>query len=201
MRWDRRISGSRVVLAGAVAWFALWACAPPSVVAPMVPLNQAKGWDLGFAASAGAGPPVNHRAVSLAAGTQAWAVRDLGRVDIGGTLGAMGAQGDVGPHLGVMLRPHVIERENVVVGLDLQLGVSWASVGLPVSVRASDRVWVYTDPTLGMRYTGAFVIPVGLSVEANEHLRVSTEVELLGGDIGYIEKPFILGTVGLSYRP
>lgn len=196
------------------AWLALWACAPPSVVAPMVPMNQEKGLDLGAALTGGAqltNPQdwgageheLGDRYAATAMGGQVWAVQDMGRVDLGGTFGLLvpDANGDSGFHLGAMVRPHLVERENLLVGLDLELGVLWASVGLPVSVRASDRAWIYTDPSVGWRLSGICHVPLGVSVQTSDDVRLNAEVEYMTGAMGYVEGPLVVGTLGLSYRP
>lgn len=54
MGGNGRSFGFQVAMISLLGWFALWSCAPPSVVAPMVPLDKEKGWDLGLAASGGA---------------------------------------------------------------------------------------------------------------------------------------------------
>lgn len=100
-----------------------------------------------------------------------------------------------------MVRPHLIERERLVVGLDAQIGMLWYSLGVPVAARLSDRIWLYTEPSVGGRYTGIVNMPVGVSIEMAERARLSAEVDYLMGDMGYIDGPAVLGTVGLSFRP
>lgn len=221
----RTSSLTRLVVGFSAGYFALWACAPTSTVAPMVPLHDQTGWDIGGAVSAGATTTVENvyenvptdtgmtyefvreeRHIAPAGGAQVWGVSDLGRVDLGLTMGAavVGGVGG-GPHGGFIVRPHLVETDDLVLGLDLQLGWLWGSLGLPVSVRASDRVWVYTDPSLGFRYSGVVNVPVGLSVEVGEHMRVNAELNYLSGNelgaMGYLENGLFMSSVGLSYRP
>lgn len=218
--------GPMILGAIAVSYFVFWACAPPSVVAPMTPMADPRGWDLGGSLSAGgsmrtvgvydSGPGETggieyelvdeRREVAQTYGGQVWGVYDAGRVAIGGTLGAAAVLDEGGGvHGGVMVRPTLLERDDLMVGLDVQLGWLWGSLGVPISVRATDRVWVYTDPSLGLRYTGLVNVPLGVSIEVAEKVRFNAEVDVWAGqellDMGYLDGATVLGTVGVSYRP
>lgn len=203
---------ARVCVGLCGAWFTLWACAPPSVVAPMVPMGQGEGWNLGGAMTGGVqlttydtwdtgDVDVGAPQIVPAFGGQIWAVKERERVDLGATLGVLGSDGEGGPHLGMVVRPRLIERENLILGLDLQYGFLWGSIGVPVAVRASERAWIYTEPSVGSRYTGICHVPVGVSYKVTDEARLHAEVEYMMGATGYIEGPMVVGSVGVSIRP
>ena len=99
-----RLTLSRLIAFSASAYFALWACAPPSVVAPMGP-SMPGDVELGGAVSGGVNrhenavyDPVSERSLVVshnyaAGGLQFWPVVRLGRVDLGASVGVEGVFG------------------------------------------------------------------------------------------------------------
>lgn len=192
----------------AAAWFAAWACAPPTALAPPVPMAADQHREVGGTASGSALMHYrwDHGQRSLmvdgGAGVNLWAMWNVKQFDLGGTLGAEFVSPDLVGHAGFFARYRAMERENLVIAPQLGFGWSYASLALPVAVQARDDLWLYTAPELGFRLAGPVQVPVGVSVGLREDLLLNAEVGVIPGlsGLGYLDGTTVYGGVGLSAR-
>ncbi len=103
----------------------------------------------------------------------AWLDGRLGeRVVLGGGLFA-GQTGSVGGGLG--LRWLAVRRLDHTLGLAVNGGLLWADVGVPMAWRLEGGLWLYTEPSLGLRAAGPVYLPVGLRLPVGTHWAVDVE--------------------------
>lgn len=196
----------KLIALGAAAWFAAWACAPPTALAPPVPMAADQRFEAGGMAAGGATISRNRGAQPDTA-LNLWAMGRRGRWDFGGSGGleANLTQELVG-HAGFFGRYRAIEHDNFVMSPQLGLGWFYASVALPMAVRLRNDLWFYSAPEVGLRLTGLVQLPVGLSLPLGPSTRLNAELGLQAdipylSALGYYDGPSVYGGVGLTVRP
>lgn len=186
-RWLERLAKGLTTLG--VAYFVLWACAPPAMMPPPVPLAAPQRSDVGLAAS----PQmlVEPGYVSGGLEGQVWYQRQMTNFDLG-VVASGGYTGDVpNGSAGIFLRETYDGGGSSPVHIGWYLGLGWlhARVGVPVTVpiSADGRSWFYTQPTVGISYRGLVHVPAGITTQVRDNLRVHMEtgVHLLG----YVDPP------------
>ena len=181
-------------------YFALWACAPPSVVAPLVPFDPGHTKTLG-------GSVVG--SLPLRSGNQVPSVAfwvEEGDPDVQYLFSASASylsHDDVGSlSVGGGIRRRLVASDRLQVAVQIEGGVWWVSGSLPLSVCLGREVWLYTAPQVGKRMDHILYLPVGVSVGLGEHARTHLYAEAgwrALERIGYIDP--LYGTVGMSWRP
>ncbi len=157
-----------------IAYFALWACAPMAAVPPMLPRNQGEISRLDLAVggttwNAGKGET---SAPTGSVQVQTSYLAQFKYADIGGLV-TVGTFSSVGT--GVFTRFHVIDTENLQLGLQLSGGWLFVAAALPVSVRLEGTpVWVYTAPSIGAQI-GTVRLPLGIAWRAPEGMDLFLE--------------------------
>jgi hypothetical protein len=68
-----------------------------------------------------------------------------------------------------------LESENVVMGPQLEAGLAWFGVGLPVGFRLGEDHWVTTQPSLRLSMFSLIHVPVGYSWQVSQDLRLDME--------------------------
>lgn len=156
----------------------LLACAPAATLAPPVPLADGQVAEIGGSITGGGLVPDSDTGCALVAGcagasgqiyaTYTWRERvDLGLMAFGGNTSLFGG--------GVYGRFWYIDNPRFRLGGELQAGLFWAAAGVPIAGQLHPRVWMYSNPTLGIRYLSLFRVPLGVSVQVTDHLLVSAE--------------------------
>lgn len=187
----------------ASAWYALWACAPPSTLRSItVDLDQPSefGGGLTYAAPIGeAGTCGGSLLGCEGTSAQLWYQRRLGqRVTLGGSLFAGGPAGVGG---GLLTRFHLAEAERFRLGTDLDVGFLWAGVALPMAGRVGPDLWLYTAPGAQIANLQQVRLPVGVAYGATESMWLHAE-----GSVGWSSPSLSFGlpiwTAGgsVSYR-
>lgn len=197
----RRLAG--LLTAIPLCYFAFWACMPPSVVAPPVPMGAADDWNLGFSASGGVVGTDAPMELQVDGGATAWALRHGDFADWG--VAAGGSRSHLGS-LGFVFRPRLADDGPVLVDLDLQLGWLWLSLGVPLSFRLGDEVYLYTSPAVAGTATGTIArAPLGVAWSLSGgtwmHAGLDTDVMLSSEPdlLGIREGASLNATVGFSW--
>jgi len=102
----------------------------------------------------------------------------------GGGAGALGYVGGYG-------RYFVADGEDFQAGMQLQLGGLSAAFGFPAAVRLSPKLWLTTAPSVGHRMSHAVQVPVGLSWDIDDHLRLGAELTV--GAVGGVPDMVFFG--------
>ncbi len=83
---------------------------------------------------------------------------EIGSSLYGGSNGPAGA--------GLTMRFHALQNRKFRLAVDVDGGLLYASLALPLSLRIWDRLWLYFNPTLrGSRMTWGLGLPLGLSIQ------------------------------------
>lgn len=105
---------------------------------------------------------------------------------------------------GAALRPRLLETDRLVLGLDGQVGLLWASLGVPLAARVNERVWIFTEPSVGLRNTGLFDLPLGVALHVHDRVDLSVQADYAITPplmkLGYVESGLGV-SVGLSVSP
>ncbi|MCB9761037.1 MAG: hypothetical protein H6739_14455 [Alphaproteobacteria bacterium] len=187
------------LMAGAIGYFVLWACAPPTAMPPPMPSAEGHTWSGGVAAIGGV---TGFQEPAL--GAHLWGHRRLGeRVDLG--LTAFGGY----PYMfggGAYTRVGFVMKPNLYVGGQVSAGYLYAYGSVPISYGITDRIWVYTNPAVGVSFIGLAHIPVGVSAGLTEHLNLNVEAGMHGDFQALVELGYFglvtdaYGAVGLSWH-
>lgn len=181
---DRLIKGLFLVLS---AYFVLWACAPAATMAPPVPFAEGDKNEIGI------GPIYTGVPFDSAPGMfvneysgldgRFWYKHQFGdRFDVGFTLFG-GYTSYVGA--GFDLRYYFLRKDRIRMGLDLQGGWLWGTVGVPMGFKLTEGVWFFTNPAIETRELGILNFPAGLSLAINDKIQLIPEVGLrVGGANG-----------------
>jgi hypothetical protein len=96
-----------------------------------------------------------------------------------------------------------VKKDWIRFGADLNGGIAYVQLGLPLALRAHDRVWVYTSPgfsafgqsAVGVGFDLGF--PLGVWIRATRYLGVIAELttHVLGPQVVLID-----GSVGAAFR-
>ncbi len=204
------------VAVGAVSacYFAFWACAPTSTLPPPVPLADqpqaelyldnaaAAGWSSWYRVPRD-GVRVDYASLSLNAaegyskgnglsfgGYQHTSL--LARTDGGGSQLVVGGGG--------YLRYLPTLTERLAAGFLLQAGLIHAGVGVPLSLRLGQSVWVWTQPTVILEPkegdTPCYRLPLGISVVMRDRRALTVQANLQR--LGYLEITQVGIAVGMG---
>ncbi|MDP2314212.1 MAG: hypothetical protein Q8P41_15015 [Pseudomonadota bacterium] len=190
------------------AYYALWACAPAATMRPMT-LDLDQPNEFGLAASGtdrlGTGDRGCSSEIFLCEGGfngQLWYQHRFNeRFSFGGTIFG-GQTSFVGA--GVQARLHWVELDRFRFGTDLEGGFLWAALGLPVSVRLVDDLWLYSNPSVGARFVQSARFPLGVAWGINEHIWVQGELawgfDLIDTPVRPLESDMWTGALSGSVR-
>ncbi len=204
----------RAALVGALTLvgFLLCACAPPTSTPPPMPMADGQIRELGFALSGGSYIyhtvycPENPYAECRkdtdlwpAIDGQAWYRRARNRWEHGFTASA----GNSSTSLGGFARVRMNQSETSYVGLQVDAGLLWASFGVPMSGQLREGLWIYTNPSFGLRFTGPLYVPIGINKTFDERNTLNVELLYRGefgnlSSLGYVEAPILTASAGLS---
>ena len=77
-------------------------------------------------------------------------------------------------------KPVFTASETRQIGLQLEGGVYWAGVGLPLSFRVSDNVWISSMPTARYSAYSTVHLPVGVSYQLADAVRLDASAGVHG---------------------
>ncbi len=165
---------AKVAVLALSAYFALWACAPSASFRPItLDLDAPHEIGVGGTASADAYGYYGSDA-------QLWYAQRVGKkFSLGGTVFG-GATDVVG--VGFLGRYHAIEGEKFRLGVDFEAGFLYAAAGLPIAFKLADSVWLYTNPSVGLRSNGIARLPLGAQFNLGKHFVLGAEVAGLYGN-------------------
>lgn len=115
-----------------------------------------------------------------------WFARRFGAVDFVPVL----ALGNVSPVYlsgGLAARLRIVDSEDLLVGIEGQVGWLWAALGVPLSAAVGDNVWIFASPSIGYRAANVLQLPVGAGLQVSERWSVTAEV------IGILNPRWTLG--------
>lgn len=146
-------------------------CTPIASMPPPTPLAEGARTDLGMAVNAGwqdtnisgCGDNLFVFLPCAGAGVSGWYTIEPAPSLSFSVLGYAGIQEFAGG--GFMLRLRPVHTRRFSLGLQLDGGWLWGSVGVPIAVGIDDHTWVYTNPSVGPRALTPVRIPVGVSIE------------------------------------
>lgn len=98
-------------------------------------------------------------------------------------LSTVGAFDEAGFAVGETLRWIPLRLDRLALGGELELGFAWAAVALPVALRLTDGVWLYSTPrlgNLGIHLTPG--LPAGISVNVAGGLVLRAEAQVSWAD-------------------
>lgn len=213
-RTSVRRLGARTLTAavtlGSVAYFVLFACAPPAAMRPGTPMLSHQRNEFGMSASGGARLDVDSSSSAGTGGGQIWyssqqeRMLDFGMVAYGGYTDRQYAGGG---GLGATIRVRIFERDSFRLAFDMSGGWLWGELGFPVAVRLVNGVWLYSAPSFGAMAGFDDILfvrpPVGLSVALGRDwsllAELSPQIALFdgNGDTGAI---WLRGSLGTTYR-
>lgn len=207
----------------------LWstACVPLTMLPPPAPLPSGRPVELG--ASLTVNPPLGEvcrlersddgvwdtvcRAVTTGnadISPAGWLLIKLSeRFDIGGVLGATSLGGGFG---GLFARGWILSGESVRLGLYTEGGAIWWGAGVPVALRLTPEVWLYTQPEvvyiddLLTWNPGTFEwrAPLGVSADVSPVVRLTGELMATwlptSGHERFNHMAF-RGTIGVAVHP
>lgn len=124
------------------------------------------------------------------------------RWQFGGTLLPGSGGGLAG---GGFARRTLLDRDRLRLGVHGEAGLLYLGVGLPVAARLGRRTWLHTLPRLSTTHfqgTHEASLPLGVSVEVAEWLRLSAEVAAVWGPLVGLEgRPVGRAFLALTLRP
>lgn len=180
-----------------VCYFALWACAPVHTMPSSAPLAPGMHHQLGVGGGTAINvPPVSHCTVfgtDECAGPQlqawyrhAYDQTDLAVVVHGGKRSIGGA--------GVTLNHYLLQTDTFRMGVGGGIGWLWADIGMPISGRITNGVWLYSRPSAVLAANAGVLVPLGLTIGAK---RTSFNIET-GMNIGNLDRYPLIG-VGVGF--
>ncbi len=196
----------------AIGYFALWACAPPTMLPPPLPAAPGEmriGGAIGpsgqiYRSESCPRCPPSQLYVDPGGAAQAWFMRRFGqRFDVGWSLyGAYWHEWAGGGGGSGFVRFGLVETDRLYVGAQADLGWLYARAGVPIAARVAEGVWVTTGPALVAGMLGPLQVPLGLSFEIGDRCVASTELSvhpyLL--DLGYIGYTTTTLSLGATWR-
>lgn len=203
------------ISAALIGLIALIACAPATTAPPPVPLADDQIREVGLSAGAGAfvfytrscpgNPYADCRTdvdLSPAIDGMFWYRRSRARWDHGFSAGLGSSSLNLGGFARVRLNG---DPERRYVGLQLDAGILWASLGVPLSMELQDGLWIYTNPSFGLRWAGPLYVPVGLNKTLNQRSALNVELLYRGEvgpltSLGYYDAPILTASAGWSRR-
>ena len=173
---------SRTASGGGLA--ALIACAPSQGFRPAGTLDYGREDELGVAVSrVGARPYINETTQYVA---QAWWST---RLDERWALSALGAFDEGSAAGGAALRFDIATGRWAALAAEVEGGLFWAAVSVPMTFRVGRRLGLYSAPRLGM--WGPQVtpfLPLGVSVQIVETLSLRAEGQVSWADFQYYNR-------------
>jgi hypothetical protein len=188
----------RAVVALAVTYFALWACAPLTAAPPPTPMAGERQHEVGLGGGFGGDPtaaPGSTACLLDCAGPDGllWYRHTFKRLELGAELGA-GTTYGVG--LGGHMRVYPVATDNVRLGGRIDLGAVYAGAGIPLAV-GSGPVWVYTEPWIGANLRSPIRFPLGINLTSEQGVSVTLE-GMVGPDAG--TGMMVHGFFGLGFQ-
>ncbi len=189
------------------AYYALWACAPAATMRPMT-LDLDQPNEFGLAASGTSGMGDGRGCANELFGCrggfngQLWYQHRFNeRFSLGGTV--FGGQTSL-VGAGVLARLHWVELDRFRFGTDLEGGFLWGAVGLPVSVRLVDDLWLYSNPSVGARFYQSARFPLGLAWGVTDQFWIQGEAawgfDLLNTPVSPLATDAWTGAISGSFR-
>ncbi len=188
---------TRMLTLGTASWIAFWACAPPATLPAPIPLGRNDGVELGIGAAssfvsrqdcrydngpvdtANLSEPVCEVNPHVLPDMLHWGLFGVTDQVALGWRTSIGA-GTPGIAAGAVARWDWTEGANSLVGPQLEVGIAWASLSFPVSYQVKERMWVYTQPSVGLRQNGTATLPIGLGLPLGRRLRLDIEGGIAG---------------------
>lgn len=189
------------------AYYALWACAPAATLRPMT-LDLEEPNEFGFGATVAVPGTADVTCGTLlgACGTgmnaQLWYQHRFSkRFSFGGTI--FGGQTSYFGG-GAQARLHWVETDRFRFGTDFEAGFLWTAVGVPLSFRLVDDLWVYTNPSVGYRVVQPARLPVGVAWGVTDTFWLQAEasygLDVLSGTPSPRTTGFWTGSLAASTR-
>ena len=152
-------------------------CAPLTAMPPPVPFCEGTDSSVGAVYSQTFPVAGQDQGSADYSGVDAWfsrAYRD--RVTIGSrfSISNSGSNPSLAAGLGVRLKLN--DGKRALTGLDVSGGMFWFRLGVPLSFAVTDRLWLYTQPSLQASVRSTSLLPVGLSMQLGERLRLHAEL-------------------------
>jgi len=170
--------------------------------APLASLRPAGGlWESDRSAEIGAGAvalgPRPYVIESWQPVGQVWGAL---RLDRSFELSAIGAFDEQAFAAGGALRWIPLRADRLAAGAEVEFGFAWAALALPIALRLSDGLWLYTAPRLGnMGIHLTPGLPGGLSLEIFDGWIVRAEAQLSWEEfLAYQRRVHLAG--GMAYQ-
>jgi hypothetical protein len=199
-RWLAALAAALGALSA--AFFALWACGisalalhPQTTLQPAVPHAMGQGVSMGVGGGLMARPdgcPTGAGCLEGGSG-QLWLSFAAERFELvlSAFGGAINGSSSPTPNMaaGGALRGFIVSDGALRLGVELQGGLLWAGIGIPLAAQAGEGFWIYTDPSIssGIAFTPVLRMPVGFAARIVDKL-------MLVGELGAIAAP--LATAG-----
>jgi hypothetical protein len=211
-----------------VAYFVLWACAPPSTFPPPVPpmasptdnpAGSKVSNEFGVGASVGGGKftdvdfltgqEITRRGTE--SGGQAWSNVRIDLEDVAVDLGAVftlrsplvpnsGRGSNEGAALGGYARL-MAKVPRSQFGLELSGGILWARLAMPILFKVHPRLWVYTSPSLTASTFSEVQVPLGVAINLNQWSALYLEGIYINEGVDSLPAQLITGAASLIVRP
>lgn len=170
------------------AYFSLWACAPPGVIAPLTPSDLPAQNEFGVTTMVDSQYDPD---ILAPMGMSLYWVHPTPKVDILGIFGGglYGMDSGYGFPFSLAagggVRWPLMRSERSASAVQLTGGFLWASVALPMSYRISPALYLYSAPEFGLNAAGVLRAPVGLSVALGRgvHLNLDLTAATVGDSI------------------
>ena len=161
-----------VTVVGA-AWFALWACAPAATMPiPAMVGDNTNEFALGVNETVGSETYLGEfYGPGVGVSGQFWYLHRFGNFNFGG--GLFAGQSTLvggGVSFGGLFPVGAVE-----VGFRVSGGWLWADLGVPVTVPLGDHVWLYTEPSVGLR-NRVLRLPIGAGFRLGKHVTLAPEL-------------------------
>lgn len=186
------------------AYYALWACAPAAAFRPMT--TEIGEHEIGLGGSyVGAHsetPTTGGLSPFVGFNGQLWYQhRFTERFSFGGSLYA-GQTSLIGA--GLYARFHLLETDRWRLGADVEGGWLYGGVGMPVSFRLVDELWLYSNPSLAARYGQSARLPIGIAWGVTDAFWLQVEggwgIDLLSTPIDVVDSGRWNAALAASFR-
>ena len=159
------------------AYYAIWACAPAASFRPIthdLDLPDEVGLGGTFVGAPGGVPCYGPGGGFCGPSAAVWIQRrTTERFSVGGTIFA-GATTFLGG--GLQVRYHLLETDRWRLGADAEAGFLWGAVGLPVSLRLVDDLFLTATPSVGLRIAQPARVPLGIAWGVTDTFWLQAEV-------------------------
>jgi hypothetical protein len=174
---------TRLLTLGAMSWFVFWACAPMMSVPPARPISQGhdKEFGGGIMAQPGEECPDCPKTVEVALDI-AWKQGFLWyrRQEPGSPLQWGGTVFAGVPFVsgGGYVRYNLIDNSRGIIGLQLDGGLLYGGIGLPVGIPVDDqgKIWLTVQPSAHFSMVPLVHAPIGMSFKLNDSQHIDTQI-------------------------